>query len=76
MEQVLRSWAGLASHYIGRCFDHAKAYIDNDYAGLDPLVRFVVAQLYIDCHLSSESVLLLVLNQKEWGCRFGRQISA
>jgi hypothetical protein len=44
----------------------AKPYIDDGYEGFDPLVRFVTAQLYIDCHLSSESVLLLVRAQKEW----------
>lgn len=66
MDRVFQSWAGLASHFIGECFDHAKPYIDKDFMGFDPLVRFVASQLYIDCHLSSESVLLLVLNQKEW----------
>lgn len=66
MDRVFKSWAGLASHFIGECFDHAKPYLDKDYAGLDPLVRFVSSQLYIDCHLSSESVLILILNQKEW----------
>lgn len=66
MERLLQSWAGLASHFIGECFDQAKPYIDNEFKGLDPLVRFVSAQLYIDCHLSSESVLILILNQKEW----------
>lgn len=66
MERLLQSWAGLASHFIGECFDQAKPYIDKNFTGLEPLVRFVTAQLYIDCHLSSESVLILILNQKEW----------
>lgn len=66
MEQALKSWAGLASHFIGECFDLAKPFIDSNFQGLDPLVRFVAAQLFIDCHLSSESVLLLVREQKEW----------
>lgn len=66
MDRVFRSWAGLASHFIGECFDCAAPFIDEAYAGLDPLVRFVSAQLFIDCHLSSESVLLLVHAQKEW----------
>lgn len=66
MERIFKSWTGLASHLIGDCFDVAKPFIDNDYAGLNPLVRFVAAQLYIDCHLSSESVLLLIREQKEW----------
>jgi hypothetical protein len=66
VDRILASWAALASHFIGDCFDLARPYIDKAYDGLDPLVRFVAAQLYIDCHLSSESVLLLVREQKEW----------
>jgi len=66
MERVFKSWSGLASHLIGECFDLAKPFIDSNHQELDPLVRFVAAQLFIDCHLSSESVLLLVREQKEW----------
>ena len=66
IERIFRSWGGLASHVIGDYFDYAKPFIDNDYSGIDPLVRFVAAQLFIDCHLSSESVLLLIQEQKEW----------
>jgi hypothetical protein len=66
MERIFKSWSGLASHFIGECFDLAKPFIDNGYTGMAPLVRFVVAQFYIDCHLSSESTLLLIREQKEW----------
>lgn len=66
MERVFKSWSGLASHFIAECFDLAKPFIEDDHAGLDPLVRFVAAQLFIDCHLSSESILLLIRQQKEW----------
>jgi hypothetical protein len=65
-DRIVGSWAGLASHFIGECFDMAKLFIDQSHEGLDPLVRFVSAQLYIECHLSSESALLLVRAQKEW----------
>lgn len=60
------AWAAEASHLIGDCFDHAKPYLDQAYEGLPPLVRFVAAQLFIDCHLSSESSLLLIQSGKEW----------
>lgn len=60
------SWASDASHFIGECFDNAKPFLDQDYQGLPAEVRFVIAQLYIDCHLSSESVLILVQSEKEW----------
>lgn len=58
--------AAEASHLIGDCFDYAKPYLDQTYEGLPPLVRFVAAQLFIDCHLSSESSLLLIQSGKEW----------
>ena len=66
MDRILSTWAGLASHFIGECFDAAKPYLDQDYDAIDPYVRFVSAQLFIDCHLSSESSLLLVQTGKEW----------
>jgi hypothetical protein len=40
--------------------------LDSEYAGLPPLTRFVCAQLFIDCNLSSESALLLIRAEKEW----------
>lgn len=70
MEEVLKTWAGLASHLIGDCFDAAKPFIDKDYEGLDPKTRFVSAQLFADCHLTSESVLILVRQRKEWDADF------
>lgn len=66
MERVLGTWAGLSSHFIGECFDAAKPYLDQQYQDMDPYVRFVSAQLFIDCHLSSESSLILVREAKEW----------
>jgi hypothetical protein len=66
MNRILSSWVGLASHCIGECFDLGRPYIDESNESLEPLVRFVAAQLYIDCHLSSESTLLLVREGKEW----------
>lgn len=66
MDEIYKDWSSLASHYIGECYDVAKPYIEPDCAGLDPYVRFVIAQLFISCHLSSESALILVRNGKEW----------
>jgi hypothetical protein len=59
-------WTSVASQLVGEYFDLAKPYIDKGYAGLNPHVRFVNAQLFIDCALTSESVLLLVRAGKEW----------
>ena len=66
MERILSTWSGLASHFVGECFDIAKPYLDERNALIDPYVRFVNAQLFIDCHLSSESALILVEAGKEW----------
>src|SRR3990172_8552337 len=66
LKQVFHTWAGLASHLIGACFDQAKPFLDEDFVDIDPYVRGVSAQLFIDCHLTSESVLLLIREAKEW----------
>ena len=66
IRKILATWAGMGSHFIGECFDTAKPYIDQDYECLPQNVRFVVSQLYIDCHLTSESALILIHHGKEW----------
>jgi hypothetical protein len=66
MESTVKEWAALASHFVGECFDAARPSIEEGLSEIDDLVRFVAANLFIDCHLSSESVLLLVGEQKEW----------
>ena len=66
MESTVKLWAALASHFIGECFDAAKPTVEEGLSEINVLVGFVAAELFIDCHLSSESVLLLVQEQKEW----------
>lgn len=66
MHPALAAWTSHASHLIGECFDAAKPMLEEGYAGLPPLARFVCAQLFIDCNLSSESALLLIRAEKEW----------
>lgn len=63
---IFRSWAGLASHFIGSCFDVASPYLDQEYKEINPLVRFVSSQIFMDCHLTSESILILLMEGKEW----------
>jgi hypothetical protein len=65
-EQYLSAWSSFSSHFIGDCFDLATPYVDREYAGIDPYVKFVSGQLYLDCHLTSESVLILIRESKEW----------
>ncbi|XLP07076.1 DUF5677 domain-containing protein [Alteromonas marina] len=66
MEKILKSWAVLASHFIGEHFDHCKPYMDVAYDGMHPLTRFVSTQLYISCQLSSTSALVLIKEGLEW----------
>lgn len=66
LEASRLTWTSIGSHLVGEYFDAAKPYIDRQYAGMDPHLRFVSAQLFIDCGLTSESVLLLVRAGKEW----------
>ena len=66
MHTALAAWTSQASHLVGECFDAATPMLDANFAGLPPLTRFVCAQLFIDCNLSTESVLLLNRAEKEW----------
>lgn len=66
LKVLFRSWAGLASHFIGSCYDIASPYLDQEYKDMNPLVRFVSSQLFTDCHLTSESILILLMEGKEW----------
>jgi hypothetical protein len=66
MIELVSTWTCGASQFIGECFDGARPFIDQNYDGLDPYLRFVSAQLFIDCQLTSESVLILVREGKEW----------
>jgi hypothetical protein len=66
IERIFASWAGLASHFIGECYDLAKPHLDSDYNGLSKKAQFVAGQLFTDCHLTSESVLILIHHFKAW----------
>jgi len=66
INEIFSTWAGLSSHFTGECYDLATPFLDQNYQEIDPYVRFVSAQLFIDCHLSSESSLLLIKSGKEW----------
>ena len=57
---------GLASHYIGECFDIGKPLLDYEVKHTPPVTRFVTAQLYIDNVLTGESILILLSQDKFW----------
>ncbi|MBW3777060.1 hypothetical protein GL272_08895 [Aeromonas veronii] len=66
MESYLKKWSALASHYIGDQFDYCKPFLSLDYKGMEPFVRFVSSQLYLSCHFSSQSSLILLREGLEW----------
>jgi len=66
LNDQVKTWAVIASHYIGECFDHCQHLLDQDNSTLDSSVRFISTQLYLDCHFSSESSLILIQEGKEW----------
>jgi hypothetical protein len=66
MQTTLESLASQASHLIGDVFDAAMPLINKDAKKLPGVTHFVAAQLFLDCHLSSESTLLLINLGKQW----------
>lgn len=62
----INAWTSHASHFIGNCFDLSLPFLDRNSNHLDPLVRFVLAQLYISCLQTADSILVLLREQKEW----------
>jgi hypothetical protein len=66
IEPSVTKWVAQASHLIGELFDLARPYLEGIEGGLEEPVRFISSQLFLDCHFSSESVLILVSHLKEW----------
>jgi hypothetical protein len=65
VQETLMRWAAACSHSIGDAFDSAIAALQD---GPSPVHAYeqVLRELFISCHLSSESVLILVSNLKLW----------
>lgn len=66
MNVNFENWANLASHFIGEHFDKCRPLLEADGSHINPFVRFVSTQLYLSCHFSSESSLILVGQGQEW----------
>lgn len=66
MDEKLKYWVAMASHFIGDHFDHCKPFLDKDFQDMNPMTRFVSTQLYLSCHFSSESSLILLQHAQEW----------
>jgi len=66
LNDQVEMWVVTASHFIGECFDSCKHLLDKDNDTLEASVRYINTQLYIDCHFSSESALILIEEGKDW----------
>ena len=63
--QKIPEWAGIASQYIGACFYCARPLM-NVNRNTEPYIMEGTVQLFSCCHFTSESVLILIANGKEW----------
>lgn len=67
MEKVLSGWSSAGSHLIAECVDISNTIFGNEERkAVDPYVVSVVQKLYVSCHITSESALLLIRNGREW----------
>lgn len=62
----LQQWAAACSQCLGSIYDICRPFHEPDGKELSPQVRFVVAQLAVSCHLTSESALILLSHRKIW----------
>jgi Family of unknown function (DUF5677) len=65
VQNTLLRWAAACSHSIGEAFDQTIEAL-NGVSRLSGDQQLILRQLLISCHLSSESVLILVSNVKVW----------
>ncbi len=61
----LIQWSSKCSFALGEYFDLCKPFLLGE-PKIDPKLQFVLSQLGISCHLTSESVFLLISNVKLW----------
>lgn len=64
--RILLDWSAECSQCLGSTYDICRPYLEPDCRNLHPKVRFVIAQLGISCHFTSESSFLLLSNCKIW----------
>ena len=64
VEQTLDQWSARCSHLIGNHIDLSVPIYDKP--GLPPRTLFVLRQLLINCHTTSESALLLIGKVRLW----------
>jgi hypothetical protein len=63
---ILHDWAAACSQCLGSVYDICRPFHEPECRALHPNVRFIIAQLNISCHLTSESAFILVSNRKIW----------
>lgn len=64
--KTLEHWAVACSECLGCVYDICRPFHEPGCRDLHPKVRFIIAQLGISCHLTSESTFILISNRKVW----------
>ena len=65
-QKKIEHWMTVSSHLLGEYYDLASSIFSNCSEKLPCLVHFVLAQLFLQCHLTSESIIFLLGERKEW----------
>ena len=65
MLRKIQIWGDTSSHLLSDCYDIVSQLYDRIWP-FESLVKFVSVQLFLQCHLTSESIIFLLGERKEW----------
>lgn len=65
MLRKIQTWGSMSSHLLGDCYDIVSTLYDR-IGPFESLEKFVSVQLFLQCHLTSESIIFLLGERKEW----------
>ena len=65
-QKKIEHWMTVSSYLLGKYYDLASSIFSTCSEKLPRLVHFVLAQLFLQCHLTSESIIFLLAERKEW----------
>lgn len=62
---IINFWTNTSSHLLSDCDDIVSSLYDRIWP-FESFVKFVSVQLFLQCHLTSESIIFLLGERKEW----------
>ena len=65
MLKKIQDWSNRSSHLLGDYYDVILPFFKSNET-IDAWVKFVSAQLFLQCQLTSESIIFLLRERKEW----------